>query len=175
MAPPVPVELRPHDRLWAGAAAAEAARLAAVLGDELLAVHHVDSTAIPGIVAKPTLDMVPVVRSLDGLDALRPDVEALGYRWWSEYGLAGRRFCTLDDPATGKRRVHLHCYEVGAAAIRRHLAFRDYLVLHPERAREYEAVKQRCLELHHRSSHDYSTCKGDWIKRIEAEALAALG
>ncbi len=175
MAPAVPVELRPHDRLWAGLVALEAERLAAALGTELMAVHHVGSTAIPGIVAKPTLDIVPVVRSLDGLDALRPELEALGYLWWGEYGLGGRRFCTLDDPATGKRRVHLHCYQVGAAAIRRHLAFRDYLVAHPERAREYEALKRRCFELHHPSSHDYSTCKGDWIRRLEAEALVALG
>lgn len=175
MAPTVPVELKPHDRLWASAVATEAERLAVALGEELLAVHHVGSTAIPGIVAKPTLDIVPVVRSLDALDAARPDIEALGYRWWGEYGLAGRRFCTLDDPATGKRRVHLHCYETGAAAIRRHLAFRDYLLAHPELARQYEAVKRRCFEQHQASSHDYSTCKGDWIRRIEAEALAALG
>jgi len=175
MAPPVPVELKPHDQLWASAVVAEAGRLAVALGEQLLAVHHVGSTAIPGIVAKPTLDIVPVVRSLDGLDAARLDVEALGYRWWGEYGLAGRRFCTLDDPVTAKRRVHLHCYQVGAAAIGRHLAFRDYLVAHPELAAQYEALKRRCFDQHHASSHDYSTCKGDWIKRVEAEALAALG
>lgn len=119
--------------------------------------------------------MVPVVRSLEAFDAARTDMEALGYRWWGEYGLAGRRFCALDDPVSGKRRIHLHCYEAGTAAIRRHLAFRDYLVAHPELARQYEALKQRCLEQHQASSHDYSTCKGDWIRRVEAEALAALG
>ena len=175
MAPPVPVELKPHDRLWAGAAAAEGERLAGVLGENLLAVHHIGSTAIRGIVAKPTLDIVPVVRSLEALDAARPEVEALGYHWWGEHELAGRRFCTLDDAATGKRRIHLHCYEVGAAAIGRHLAFRDYLIAHPEIALEYEAVKRRCVEQHRASSHDYSTCKGDWIRRVEAEALAAFG
>lgn len=175
MAPTVPVELKPYDQLWASAVAAEAERLAAALGEGLLAVHHVGSTAIPGILAKPTLDMVPVVRSLDAFDAARADMDALGYRWWGEYGLAGRRFCTLDDPASGKRRIHLHCYEAGAVSIRRHLAFRDYLVAHPELARQYEALKQRCLEQHQASSHDYSTCKSDWIRRVEAEALAALG
>ncbi|MBL8591665.1 MAG: GrpB family protein [Devosia sp.] len=175
MAPSVAVELKPHDRLWAGAVAAEAERLAAALGPELLAVHHIGSTAIPGIVAKPVLDIVPVVRSLDALDDARAEVEALGYQWWGEYGLAGRRFCTLDDPATGKRRIHLHCYQQGATAIGRHLAFRDYLVARPELARQYEAVKRRCFGQHPTSSHDYSTCKGDWIRRIEAEALKALG
>lgn len=170
----VPVELKPHDLLWAAGFAAEAERLAVILGDDLLAIHHIGSTAIPGIVAKPTLDIVPVVRSLEGLDAKRPAVETLGYRWWGEYGLAGRRFCTLDDPETGKRRVHLHCYVSGSRAIARHLAFRDYLIAHPELAGQYEAVKRCCFEQHRLSSHDYSMCKGDWIQRIEAEALAAL-
>lgn len=72
MPPPIPVELCPHDPAWAETARTEAARLAAVLGDNLLIVHHVGSTAIPGIRAKPIVDLMPVVADLHRLDEARP-------------------------------------------------------------------------------------------------------
>ncbi|MDC9824521.1 GrpB family protein [Devosia sp. ZB163] len=175
MPPPVPVELQPHNPGWAAAADQEAGRLRSTLGRAVLDIHHIGSTAIPGLVAKPTIDLVPVVGSLDALDAARPMLEALGYEWWGEYGLPGRRYCTLSDAPTGKRLVHLHFYENGDPAITRHVAFRDYLRARPDLIAEYEALKQRCREAHAASSHSYSACKGDWIKRIEAEAMAALG
>ena len=95
------VELRDHDPRWASEAAREGERLARALGALIVEVHHVGSTSIPGIAAKPILDLVPVVRSIEGLDAVRGAVEALGYAWWGEYGLPGRRFCIREDPATG--------------------------------------------------------------------------
>jgi GrpB-like predicted nucleotidyltransferase (UPF0157 family) len=175
MPPAFPVELKPHDPNWATAAERESERLASALGDTLVRVHHIGSTSIPGVVAKPVLDLIPVVRTPEALDAARPLLEALGYQWWGEYGLPGRRYLSLVDSATGKRLVQLHCYQEGSAEITRHLAFRDYLRTRPDLVAEYEVVKLRCLEAHSDSSHDYSTCKGDWIRRVEAEALAWLG
>ncbi len=171
MPPPIPVELRPYTPAWAEAAEREAARLTEALSDCLLVVHHIGSTAIPAIRAKPILDLLPVVRELTALDAARPRVEALGYAWWGEYGLPGRRYCTLDDVATGRRHVQLHCYEQGALAIERHVAFRDYLRSHPDVATAYELEKERCRALHPMDSHAYTECKTEWIRRIEAEVV----
>src|SRR5258705_10324227 len=173
MSAPIPVELHPHDPKWVGSARTESARLSGALGETLIVVHHIGSTAIPGIHAKPIIDLMPIVRTIAELEGLRAVVEGLGYAWWGEYGLEGRRYCTFDDPASGRRKVQLHFYEDGAPWIRRHLAFRDYLRSRPDLVREYEAEKMRCAELHPMDSHAYTKCKDAWIKRVEAEALAA--
>jgi len=173
--PAIPVELLPYDPAWANHAQRESMRVAAAISGMILAVHHIGSTAVPGILAKPILDLMPVVHSLIELDDARPVIEGLGYAWWDEYGLPGRRYCTLDDPITARRNVQLHFFENGSPEIARLLAFRDYLRSHPGLAREYEAEKCRCRELHRLDSHAYNACKGAWIRRIEAEALSALG
>jgi GrpB-like predicted nucleotidyltransferase (UPF0157 family) len=169
---PFAVELCPHDPAWPAAAAAEGRALADLLGPCLVAVHHIGSTAIPAIRAKPIIDLMPVVADLPSLDARRAALEAAGLGWRGEFGLAGRRYCTKDDPVTGRRLAQFHCYAVGDPAIARHLAFRDYLNARPAIARAYEMEKQRCRALHPRDSYAYSDCKHDWIRRIEAEALA---
>lgn len=173
MLPAFPVELKPYDPNWANAAEHEAERLHTALGEVLVGVHHIGSTSIPGQLAKPILDLVPVVRSHVTLEAAQGRLEALGYVGRGEFGLAGRRYFVLD--AADRRLVQLHCYEEGNPAIARHLAFRDYLRLRADLVAEYEALKRHCVELHRESSQAYSLCKGDWIRRIEAEALAALG
>ena len=169
---PIRVELVPHDPAWASLARAEADSLHAALGDGLLAVHHIGSTAIAGIRAKPIIDLMPVVRSPALLDESRLALEGSGFRWWGELGLPGRRYCTRDDPASGKRLVQLHLYAQGSRDIARHLAFRDHLCREPECAREYEREKLRCQRLHPDDSHAYGDCKSDWIRGIEAQVIA---
>lgn len=172
MPPPIKVELKPHDPQWIDAALAESQVLALALGATLRAVHHVGSTSIPGIRAKPVLDIMPVVGDLQTLDHFRASIEELGYQWWGEFGLLGRRYCTKTYPATGRRLVQLHCYAEGSPEITRHLAFRDYLRQAPAIAAAYEQEKIRCQRLHPDDSHAYSECKADWITTVEAEALA---
>jgi GrpB-like predicted nucleotidyltransferase (UPF0157 family) len=155
------VELVAHDSAWAAQAAAESARLADAIGETLILIEHVGSTSIPGIVAKPTIDLMPIVRSLAELDARQPHVEALGYVWRGEFGIPGRRYCILEKQ--GRRLFHVHCQQVGHAEIARTLDFRDYLRAHPEEARGYEALKRVVAAAHPDDTLAYSKAKSDWI------------
>lgn len=138
----------------------------------MIAVHHIGSTAIPGIAAKPVLDLLGVGTTLEALDGETAALEKLGYGARGEYGLVGRRYFTQNDRGTG-RRIHLHCYAEVDPAPKRHLAFRDYLRGHPARAREYEREKLRCALIHADDRHGYAECKGAWIREVEAGRLAS--
>jgi GrpB-like predicted nucleotidyltransferase (UPF0157 family) len=167
----IPVELHPHSPQWAAMAHAESVRLLGALGPALLTVHHIGSTSIPGILAKPIIDLIPVATDLDSLDRAMPNIAALGYECLGESGLPGRRYCRRDDAVTGKRAFQLHCYAAGSPEIDRHLAFASYLRAHPVIAQDYQAEKRRAATLHPNSTYDYSDAKSAWIKRIESDAL----
>ena len=169
---PIPVELVPHSPLWAGEAGLAAAEVRRRLGPTCTAVHHVGSTAIPGILAKPVIDLVATVRSLAALDAAQGALTDGGYRAWGEYGIAGRRYFSLDDSATGRRRVQLHGFEAGHSVAERLIAFCAYLRAHPEQARRYERVKQACCALHPDNSTDYARAKDGWIRSLDATVQA---
>jgi len=164
------VKLRPHDPAWIEIACQESSRLASALGDNLIRFEHVGSTAIPGICAKPTIDLMPIVRSVAAID--QGSIEALGYRWRGEFGLSGRRYCTLTDPQTGRRLFHVHIFEVDSPHAARMIAFRDYLLAHRDVARAYEVEKRRAAALHPENSLAYNDAKSDWLQACERRALA---
>lgn len=99
----------------------EADLLRGVLGAELVAVHHIGSTSVPGLAAKSVIDLMPLVRTLAAVDALEPELRTRGYRAWGECGLPGRRYFTWDRD--GVRTHNVHAYGFDDPAVERHLAF----------------------------------------------------
>lgn len=169
----LPVELVPHNAEWAGMARAEAARLKDAIGPDIIVdIHHIGSTSIPGIHAKPTIDLMPLVTTLAALDAREEAVCVLGYEWRGEFGIPGRRFLTRMSDDRRKRLFNVHCFEASMPDVDRHLAFRDYMRAHPERAKAYEAEKFRARDLKSHDTLAYSQEKGPWIVAAEREALA---
>jgi GrpB-like predicted nucleotidyltransferase (UPF0157 family) len=168
---PKPVELVPYSAEWPATAERELGRLAHALNDLVVEGHHIGSTAVPGLSAKPVIDLLLVVRGVTELDDHAYSFQHLGYRCRGENGIAGRRYYTLDD-ATGRRRFQVHCFTPESGEVERHLAFRDYLRMHPETARAYEAEKRRCRELHPHDSKAYCEAKAGWIAGVLPLALA---
>ena len=164
-----PVILAAYNPDWPQMAARHAERLR-VLGPALVTVHHIGSTAVPGLAAKPIIDLMPLVTDLAGLDRERSRVEALGYKWHGELGIPERRYCTLND-VNGTRIVQLHFFEADSSQVKRHIAFRDYLRAHPETAGAYETEKRRARDLHPNDPNAYCDEKAGWIKKTEALAL----
>jgi GrpB-like predicted nucleotidyltransferase (UPF0157 family) len=165
----ISVILAAYNPDWPTMAASHAEGLR-VLGSVLLIVHHIGSTAVPGLAAKPIIDLMPLVTDLAELDRERWRVEALGYNWHGAYGISRRRYCTLCEQ-TGIRIVQLHFFKVDSPHAERHIAFRDYLRAHPEAASAYENEKRRARDLHPNDSHAYSDEKAAWIRNAEATAL----
>jgi GrpB-like predicted nucleotidyltransferase (UPF0157 family) len=168
---PTPVVLVRPSPNWEELARTEARRFASALGDNIVTVHHIGSTAIPGIWAKPVIDLAPEVRDLGALDKVQARIESLDYEYWGDYGLPGRRFCPRFD-ANGNRVANIHCYQQGDPELYRHIAFRDYLRAHPDLAAEYEREKLRARDLHPEDALAYNDEKNAWIRNAERDALA---
>jgi GrpB-like predicted nucleotidyltransferase (UPF0157 family) len=141
-----------------------------VLGATLVSVHHIGFTSVPGLAAKPIIDLMPLVTDLGELGRERRCVEALGYDWHGELGISGRHYCTLSNEA-GARIVQLHFFNADSPQVERHIAFKDYLRAHPDAARAYEKEKRRAGDLHPDDSHAYTDEKAAWIRDTEARAL----
>jgi GrpB-like predicted nucleotidyltransferase (UPF0157 family) len=103
----------------------------------LVKLHHSGSTSVPGMSAKPIIDLMPAVTNLTDLDRRQSLVTALGFEWHGELGITGRRYCTRSDEI-GKRSRPASFFQADSPEIVRQLAFRDYLRAHHDVARAYE-------------------------------------
>ncbi len=166
---PRQVRVVPHDPAWKERFEAEAAALRSALGDEALAVHHIGSTSVPGLRAKPTIDVLIEVREIGKLDGLEARMAERGYEAWGEYGIPGRRFFTKNRGP--ERLSNVHAFETGSPEVERHLAFRDYLREHPETAHAYGDLKKNLAEKFPTDMEAYMDGKDSFIKETERIAL----
>ena len=118
------IEVVPHDSRWAGEYLKEAERIKHVFGEELLEIHHIGSTAIPGIYAKPIIDFLVGVKDILRVDSFNPAMEKLGYQAYGEFGISGRRYF---PKGLIVRTYQIHVFQSGDPQIARHLNFRDYM------------------------------------------------
>ena len=163
-----PVRLCDPDPGWPAAFAAEAARLTPALGPRV-ALHHIGSTAVPGLEAKPIIDILAVAPALSDFDAAAPAMADLGYEAMGPLGIEGRRY--FRRITNGVRTHHLHGFEEGSPHVARHLAFRDHLRAHPEEAAAYAALKRDLAARHPDDRPAYCEGKADLVDAMETRAL----
>ncbi|MEW4022570.1 bifunctional GNAT family N-acetyltransferase/GrpB family protein [Bacillus sp. YAF8] len=160
-------EVIPHQPEWKEMFEREKANLLRIFGRALHSVSHIGSTSIPGMAAKPVIDILAEVKEISDADRFSPQLEALGYEAKGENGIEGRRFF---QKGGNKRTHHVHIYETGHPDVGRHLLFRDYLTAKPEKAAQYMKLKNGLAETYPYDMAKYIEGKKDWIKAAEQEA-----
>ena len=167
------VRVLPYNPSWPAAFVAVRQALATLLGPAARTIHHVGSTAVPGLVAKPVLDVLVETPSLGLIDEATPDLVERGYEARGEYGIEGRRY--FSRAAAPGLKLHLHAFESGHERIAKHLRFRDYLLAHPEEAARYARLKQE-LAIRYANDRDaYQEGKAAFIAEVQARAAASSG
>ena len=164
-----------YDPAWPGMFAAARDELVRAIGAWVTGVEHIGSTAVPGLAAKPVIDILVGVRTLAEADAhcIAP-VVALGYEYIAKYEaeMPYRRY--FKWPAgDGRLEHHIHLVEQGSEFWERHLLFRDYLRAHPDSVRAYERLKRK-LAPRFDDVNDYADAKTEFIRRAEARARESL-
>jgi GrpB-like predicted nucleotidyltransferase (UPF0157 family) len=167
------IQVVPYDPGWPDAFEAEAARLRGALNGLASRIDHHGSTAIPGLAAKPIIDIQISVETLQPLMSYGSKLEAAGY---VHVPHADDAVCPFfHRPARWPHTHHVHVVERGGQEERRTLAFRDYLRDHAETCREYERLKEliaaEVVGHDADSREEYARRKTDFIERVVALAL----
>lgn len=163
-----------YDGTWPAAFQEERARIAHALGALARRIDHHGSTSVPGLAAKPVIDIQVSVRRLRPMEAYRTALEAIGYLHRSHPDDAFAPF--FHRPASWPHTHHVHAVEAGGTPERETLAFRDFLRVHPEAAQRYAALKRelapRFVSDDFASRQAYAEAKGALIRELTARALA---
>jgi GrpB-like predicted nucleotidyltransferase (UPF0157 family) len=172
-----PIRMCPYDPAWAVSFEYERARLAAVLDTSLTQpVEHIGSTAVPGLVAKPIIDIVAVVDDIEAAAVAEVPLREIGWLAAPEPGDDAERKLSYCLPSVELRTHHLHVVERESSGWRGWLAFRNYLRTHPDAAREYGELKTRLAKEYGTDPNQrdaYRAGKAEWVGSITTRALSA--
>ena len=161
------VRLEPHNGEWAEQFKADKAEIGEILGDNVIAIHHIGSTSIKGIYAKPILDFGISVRDLNAINI--PGMEAAGYICMGELGIPGR--CYFVKRRDGDISTHhIHCFEENHWDLVNLIRFRDYLNGHPVYAKRYSDLKRELARQYASDREAYQDKKSDFIQSVLAMA-----
>lgn len=159
-----------YDPEWPLKYAQERDRITEILKGNCIAIHHIGSTSVPGLPAKPIIDIMVAVRSLAQADAAAEQFSGLGYEYLGEFGIAGRRYLRKG----GDERTHqIHMFQADDwENIGRHLAFRDYMRSREKERNEYANLKKDLAQRFPYDIDGYCDGKEDFVREMEKRALA---
>lgn len=147
----------------------EAQKIKDIFVNELIDIHHIGSTSVPRLKAKPIIDIMPVVKDIGKIDSFNEQMTDLGYECMGELGMKGRRYFRKG----GDNRTHqVHVFQVdNKEDINRHLAVRDYLRTHSEKAKQYGNLKENLAKQFPKDIEAYMDGKDEFVKELERIAL----
>lgn len=171
----MPIVIEDYNPDWPKFYEEEKERIVGAIGHLLAGIEHIGSTSVPGLAAKPIVDIMPAVRSEADLDLTIAPMRALGYEYVSKYEevLPFRRLFVKRRPSH-PRSFNVHVVPHGGDWWVNDRAFRDYLRAHPETARDYEKLK-RSLAPRFDNANDYAVAKTEFIQAIKAKARGVTG
>ena len=156
------VRVVPYDPEWPGLFAAEARRLTLALSPWPIALEHTGSTSVPGLDAKPILDILAGVAEGQSFDPYITGLVGAGYIHRGEQGIPGREFFRRGDP----RAYHIHLTHIDGPFWRGHLAFRDYLRAHADARDEYARLKHALAAQFPHDREAYTDHKAPFVGRV---------
>lgn len=169
------ITIDPYDPAWPARFDAEAVNIRRMLGELALRVEHVGSTAVPGLSAKPVVDIQVSVPSLEPMGHFIGRLSQIGYDH-VPLGQFDLVYPFFQKPAVWPSTHHIHLCVVGSEQERQHLAFRDYLRNHPSVAAEYVTLKRQLASSHDggtiTSQERYSLSKSEFVKSVLTRAVA---
>ena len=152
-----------HCPSWKKKYADESGRIQVALGQNVVAIHHIGSTAVPNILAKPVIDILVEVLRISDVDDQTKRMCDLHYESLGEYGITGRRYFRRSGPG-GERAFHVHCFESSSEHVLRHIALREYLLAHPRKAQDYSILKSRLIAEGVKTSGEYQSLKAPFVE-----------
>lgn len=172
MKPVIPIEILPYDPRWPHLYEQARREILGAIAPYVICIEHIGSTAVPGLAAKPVIDILIGVRSLQEASAFIPPLSLLGYTYIPEHEdvLPERRY--LQRIVDGAHTHHLHMVEPQSDFFKVHLLFRDYLRAHPDEAQNYATLKYRLARQHRLDREAYSEAKTGFINNILQKAAA---
>jgi GrpB-like predicted nucleotidyltransferase (UPF0157 family) len=162
-----PIVVVDYDPTWPALFAALRAPVAAALQEIAVAIEHVGSTAVPGLAAKPIIDLDVALRAEANLPEAIERLARLGYAYEGDLGIPGRAAFAWPPQVP---RHHLYVCALDSAVYRRHLLFRDYLRAHQDTTTAYAALKRQLAEQYRGQRDAYTEAKGPFVRAAMARA-----
>jgi len=158
------VKLVDHNLNWYECFKEEKELLLRIVGEKIVDVRHIGSTSIPGVPAKPIIDILAAVKALTDVEEFTEDLQKFGYEDKGDAGVPGRRFFVKGEETN--RTHHLNFCETNSEFWTSHLAFCDYLVRHPETAEEYSLLKRELADRFPMDRGAYTLGKEKFVRSV---------